>query len=298
MSMHDKIALIGSDSFVARYVYQQLKGNCKVTGFSRRNILQLDNHIQFNYPERPIDFKMLFDFDTVIYCAGGGIQGKEEDESVYQLNTFLPISMSLYLNNKLYKGKLITFGSYFEIGNNSIEKEFDENDVITSNMSVPNHYCLSKRLLSRFFQGGNFSFKHYHLILPTIYGKGENSNRLIPYLVNTLMEGKEPNLTSGCQVRQYIHASDLSQLVEIIIKSEVASGVYNVPCYETVRISDLVKTIYSVFDINYSEKNETMQRYDESMQYLALNCAKIKNTISNWKPTISVASSINNYINQ
>ncbi len=296
--MHGKIALIGSDSFVAGYIYQQLKHKYKVTGFSRQNTLQLDNHIRFNYPEQPIDFANLLDFDAVIYCAGGGIQGKEKDELIYQLNSFLPIKLSLYLSNNLFKGKLITFGSYFEIGNNSIEMEFDENDVINSNLSVPNHYCLSKRLLSRFFQGTNLGVKNFHLILPTIYGKGENSNRLIPYLVNTLREGKEPNLTSGCQVRQYIHAIDLSRLVEIIIKSEVASGVYNVPCYETVRISDLVKTIYSVFDINYSEKNETMQRYDESMQYLALNCAKIKNTISDWKPTISVVSSINNYINQ
>ena len=296
--MQAKIAVIGSDSFIAKYIVKALSSEFQITGFSKNNITNVKNHIVFDYPNINLDFNTLLIFDHIIYCAGAGIQNSKNDTSlVYDLNTFLPIEIVLFLNSNTYKGKFITFGSYFEIGNNSQDKMYSENDIVSSLLTVPNHYCSSKRLLSRFFHSSQLSIKYYHLILPTIFGKGENENRLIPYLVNSLINLKDPLLTSGRQVRQYLHAFDLSDLVKTIIKMDLTGDIYNIPSKETVQVNNIVEQVYSILNIEKAEANNVTIRYDESMQHLELNSIKLSSLIPFWEPTISVKSGIQEYIN-
>jgi nucleoside-diphosphate-sugar epimerase len=295
--MQTKIALIGSDSFLAGYLYEQLKLNHIVFGYSRLNKLGIENYCTFDYPKLSLDFNSLLEFEVIIYCAGSGIQAGVGEDVIYGLNTFFPIEIANFLSKNKFKGKLVTFGSYFEIGNNSEEKAFSENEVITSLLSAPNQYCVSKRLLTRFFQSADLGIQYFHLVLPTIYGKGENSNRLIPYLINTLLQSKEPKLTSGLQTRQYIHAKDVADLVEIILtEKEIQAGVYNTPSYETIQIKDIVLTVYKKLNNSNEPSWNLAQRYDQTMMYLALNPSKLRSIFPSWKPIHSIQTSIQEYL--
>jgi nucleoside-diphosphate-sugar epimerase len=294
--MQNNIAIIGSDSFLAQYLIQNLSPDHTIVGYSRNNNSQLSQHVPFDYPGTNVDFEKLLAFDAIIYCAGSGIQAGRSDDFVYELNTFLPLNLALYLNEHSYSGKLITFGSYAEIGNNLDEKAFTEAELLTSLLAAPNNYCVSKRLLSRFFHSASLKIKYFHLILPTIYGSGENPNRLIPYLVNCLRSDQKPKLTSGHQTRQYIHTKDAAALLrEVLMSQNAPSGIYNVPCYETRLVKDIVAEIYEAMHVEQLEKPDGLQRYDESMKFLKLDSTKIQAQFPGWKPEISILNSIKDY---
>ncbi|MCE7058638.1 NAD(P)-dependent oxidoreductase [Dyadobacter sp. CY343] len=295
--MPDKIAIIGSDSFLATYLVKDLSADHELVGYSRHNHNRLQNHVSFDYPKQKLDLDQLLDFNTVIYCAGSGIQAGQGEAHVYELNTYLPLEIALFLNTHAFKGTYITFGSYAEIGNNGVQKAYNEQDVLTSTLPVPNNYCVSKRMLSRFFNSANLNIRYLHLILPTIYGKGENPNRLIPYLVNALINKEVPKLTSGYQTRQYIHMKDVAALLRLLITSlEASSGIYNVPCYETRLVRDIIETIYKELDAGNSITPASLQRYDETMKYLELDSEKIRSQFPDWKPAISIVDSIGEYL--
>ncbi|MVM38068.1 NAD-dependent epimerase/dehydratase family protein [Spirosoma sp. HMF3257] len=292
-----RIAIIGSDSFIAQYLSKRLESNFEIIGYSRTNRIGLTNHIIFEVPIHKLELNKLLDFDCIIYCVGNGVQSGSIDKFVYNINCFLPINIINFLESNKYQGLVFTFGTYFEIGNNSDEKFFSEAEVISSLLNVPNSYCLSKRLLSKFSYCANLSIRHFHLILPTVYGKGENENRLIPYIINSLVNDKDPLLTSGNQTRQYIHAEDLSILIEhIILKNTYKSGVYNIPSTETLTVKEIVTKIFKALKVGKKPIWNTSGRYDESMIFLALDAKKIISLIPDLNSINTISSSIDSYL--
>jgi nucleoside-diphosphate-sugar epimerase len=296
--MRNKVAIIGSDSFLSRYVIENLSPDHQIVGYSRNNHYQLTEHVPFDFPNQNIAFEKLLEFDSIIYCAGSGIQAGRGEDFVYELNTYLPLNLALFLEKHHYEGKYITFGSYAEIGNNKLEKAFNESELVSSDLSVPNNYCVSKRLLSRFFDSASLKINFYHLILPTIYGLGENPSRLLPYLIKSLTIKQKPKLTGGYQTRQYIHAKDVAVLLRNILYSETMDkGIYNVPSYETRLVKDIITSVYAALHADESLTPDSLQRYDESMRYLELDSTKIKSQFPSWQPEISILNSIEEYLN-
>ncbi|WP_353721886.1 NAD(P)-dependent oxidoreductase [Dyadobacter sp. 676] len=293
--MHRKTAVIGSESFLARYVVAKLQSSHSVCGYSRSNHSGIPVHVPFDYPSVKLDFPALLDFDNIVYCAGSGIQANKSDDFVFELNTYLPIELANFLKKNGFQGKLVTFGSYAEIGNNSEEKHFTEQEIVASLLSSPNDYGISKRLLTRFFQSARLDFGFYHLILPTIYGPGENPKRLLPYLVHSIARGETPVLTSGNQTRQYVHVRDVADLISLFLDSDAPSGIYNVPCVETMLVKDIVSLVYETMNATRPREEERLKRYDESMKFLALDPTKTRNIFPEWRPRIAINESLQEY---
>lgn len=154
-------------------------------------------------------------------------------------------------------------------------------------------------MISKFWQSSVLSLDFCHLILPTVYGKGENANRLIPYLVRMLSANQEPTLTSGEQTRQYLHARDLARLITILLFEKTLNpGIYNVPAYETTQIKEMVISIYEKMEIGRHPNWNMAKRADETMKYLALDGSKLRAAIPEWQPRISIASSIGEYLSR
>jgi nucleoside-diphosphate-sugar epimerase len=295
--MKNKVAVIGSTSFLAKYLIQYNKNTFDFSGFSRTNTSGEIEHFIFDYPSMDIDYSKLLAFDAIVVCAARGLKNDSKVIDIYNLNTFFPIKLATYLNENEFRGKLITFGSYFEIGNNSVQKLFKEEEVLNSTFEVPNNYCVSKRILSSYFKSVRLNFQHFHLILPTIYGVGEDHKRLIPYVINSLKNNEKPKLTSGKQVREYVHAKDIADLISLLLQeNNFQPGIYNVPGNEILPIKDLVSVILKEFDLTNEAIQISKERYDESMLYLSLNAAKLKAMIPNWHPSISISTSIKDYI--
>jgi nucleoside-diphosphate-sugar epimerase len=292
------IAIVGASSFLSTYIIDVLeKEKHKLTLFSRQKINEVHDFIKFDYPNSIPEFKHFLKFDIIIFTAASGVQNSNEYsiDEIYSLNSFLPISISNFLSQNNYKGKLITFGSYAEIGCNSQLKYYNETEVVLSNLKVHNHYSLSKRILSRFVNNNINCVLHYHVILPNIYGKNENKNRLIPYLINCLSNNNIIKLTSGDQVRQFLHVKDVTLFISKLCNSNIDKGIYNLSTNSYYLVKDVTNIIFNYFGKNKPNDYEKIERSDESMKVLLLDNTKSKN--EGWVPKINLIDGILDYFN-
>lgn len=284
-----KIALLGSQSFLARYCRQ---------AWQKESLLLCQRHAPeeeglefepFDYPERLPPLETLLRYPVIIYFASAGVQaGKNTPPPVlYGLNCYYPIQLALSLKEADYRGTFITFGSYFELGNNAPHHAATEAEVATANGPVPNHYCASKRMLTTFYESQTVqSFTWYHLILPTIYGPGEQSHRLLPYLAQSFAANQAPSLTSGAQTRQYLYAGDAARLLpKLWSDSAPPAGLYNVEGAFTTSIKALAESVRQRLGAEVEPQLGQTVRKDTAMNYLELQGEKLRNALGNFQHT-------------
>jgi nucleoside-diphosphate-sugar epimerase len=295
-----KVALIGSTSFLVSNLAPFLNSEDYTLSFFGRkpngDFPEAPFHL-FNYPETTLDFEPLLQSDIIVFASSLGVQHGQNDpaDHVYEVNAFLPSKLLLFLEKNNFKGSIFTFGSYSEIGKNNLEyTSFSEEELINSPYSVANAYAGSKRVLTHFIHNNSFSFSYYHLILPTIYGPGENKNRLIPYIIDSIRSNKEMSLTQGEQIRQYIYIEDLSKLIKEMSKTLPDSGIYNVFAAETLKIKEVIEKIFSHLKGNKNLIRTNTRREDVAMNSLILNSSKLEKIIS-FKPSVLIEDSIEKY---
>ena len=244
-----------------------------------------------------LDCSVLVDADLIIYAIGAGIQAnlKEGFNLIYNLNVTAPVTICNKLKELDYKGRFVTFGSVFEMGETTEERFFTEEDVLTSTSPAPNDYTVSKRMLSAFVSSYKHDFTHWHFYIPTIYGAGENPKRLIPYVINSIRNGEELHFTAGDQTRQYVHVSEVPRMLAMAVEKNLASGIYNIQGKETLTVKEIVTEIHHAMGKAVPEGCfGSVQRADVGMKYLALDGSKLRDAIG-FVPFIQIRDIVLSY---
>ena len=296
-----KISILGTNGFLSTAIakYSNSKGwSLDMYGLDEPKGHEYDHFYKVNLVDAELDCLGLLDSDIVIYAIGAGIQSnlKEDLNLIYKLNVTVPVTICNSLKQKCFKGTLVTFGSYFEIGETTETHPFTEKDVLNSTVVASNDYAVSKRMLSKFVSSYKHEFKHWHFYLPTIYGEGENPMRLIPYTINAICNKTELHFTAGDQVRQYIHVSDIPVMLEKAINCDLPSGLYNIEGKEVMTVKEIVTMIHHALGSEISECCfGSAKRTDVGMKYLVLDGAKLRDT-TGFEATIQIKDRIRNYI--
>lgn len=294
------ISIIGSNGLLSSEVgiyCNKNKYSVNTFGLNEPQSHQTNKYYKTDLLNESLDFEELVKSDLIVYASGAGIQSNlnESYSDIYLLNTFVPINITKELSKRSFCGNFVTFGSYFEIGNNNNSVKFTELDLISSNLNVPNDYCISKRLLTRFVVSQNSSFSHIHLILPTIYGEREGQHRIIPYTVNKIKKKELAEFTNGDQIRQYLYVGDVPGIIFSLVENNF-SGVVNVPGVETFSVKEIVKNIFEEFnevcDDNYFG---TAIRPDLGMKNLQLSDDLIRKILKDFRYT-KFKEAINKYL--
>lgn len=294
------ISLLGCNGFLSTAIgkYANQKGwTLNMYGLDEPQGHSYDSFIKCNLMDAELDCTPLLDSDIVVYAIGAGIQAnlKEGFNLIYNLNVTAPITICNKLKELDFKGIFVTFGSVFEMGETKEERFFTEEDVLTSTAPAPSDYVVSKRMLSRFVTSYKHDFTHWHFIIPTIYGVGENPNRLIPYVVNAIMNNEELHFTAGDQTRQYVHVTEVPRLLEMSLEKKLPSGMYNIEGKETLTVRGIVELIHRVFGREVPKGCfGSVQRSDVGMHYLALDGTKLRKVI-NFEAKIMICDVINTY---
>lgn len=259
---------------------------------------KFDNFYKVNLMDAELDCSGLVDSNLIIYAIGAGIQAnlKEGFNLIYNLNVTAPVTICNKLKELNYKGRFVTFGSVFEIGETQEERFFTEEDVLTSTCPVPNDYAVSKRMLSAFVSSYKHDFTHWHFFIPTIYGAGENPKRLIPYVINSIQHGEELHFTVGDQTRQYVHVSEVPRMLAMAIEKNLASGVYNIQGKETMTVKEIVTEIHRAMGKEVPEGCfGSVERADAGMKFLALDGTKLSNALG-YYASIKISDMIESYL--
>lgn len=295
-----KISILGTNGFlstaIAKYANEK-QWELAMYGLDKPVGHTYDTYYKINLMDNDLDCSSLLDSDIVVYAIGAGIQSnlKECTNLIYALNVTVPVTICNKINEMGFRGTFVTFGSYFELGECNLNKPATEEDIITAIAPAPTDYVVSKRMLTRFVTSYKHDYTHWHFIIPTIYGAGENPKRLIPYTINAIRNGEELHFTAGDQIRQYIHVSEIPRLIDLANKNNVSSGIFNIEGKDTLAIHELVTLIFASFGKKLPEDSfNILQRSDVNMKFLALNGAKAKETIG-FDAVISLKSSIFEY---
>lgn len=295
-----KISILGCNGFlstaIAKYANQK-EWLLDMYGLDKPQGHKYDKFVQCNLMDAELDCSPLLDSDIIVYAIGAGIQAnlKEGFNLIYNLNVTAPVTICNKLKELDYKGAFVTFGSVFEMGETKEEKFFTEEDVLTSTAPAPSDYVVSKRMLTRFVTSYKHDYIHWHFIIPTIYGAGENPMRLIPYVINALRNKKELHFTAGDQTRQYVHVTEVPSMMELAFKKKLPSGMYNIEGKETLTVKEIVTEIHHYYGKEVPEGCfGTVQRSDVGMKYLALDGNKLFNAID-YKATVKIYDVIDTY---
>src|SRR5688572_12662835 len=118
------ISIIGTNGLLATELGLFCNRNqnyIKTFGRKEPALYVFDEFTPVDLANNQMEVDKLLDSDAIFYTAGAGIQSNLKDSSalIYQLNTFLPITLCKELIEKGFQGTFVTFGSCFEIGNNN-----------------------------------------------------------------------------------------------------------------------------------------------------------------------------------
>lgn len=284
------VVLIGSNGLLANSIGKFCSVNnydLTVIGLEEPAQHTYSKFIKTNLINEKIKISEVLFSDVIIYAVGAGIQSNlnEDAELIYNLNVSVPVDICNQLNKLNYQGAFVTFGSYFEIGSNVDNKKYTEIELSVSANPVPNDYCVSKRMLTRFVTSKVQKIKHLHLILPTIYGEQESSHRLIPYTIKAIKNNTELNFTSGDQTRQYLYIDDVAILMFQCIEKS-ALGIYNISGFDTYTVKEIVKRIFEFYNKPFTEEvfGKTL-RNDVGMVNLQIDSSKLYGIIHDFKYT-------------
>lgn len=296
-----KVVLIGSNGFLANQIGKYCnESNFELIVYGKSKPIHYlyNEYINIDLLNELPEIDKILSYDIIIYAVGGGVQFhlKEHLNNIYTLNLQIPIFLYRSLQEYNYQGTVITFGSYFEIGENNEFKKFTEIDILNNQSFLPNDYSISKSLLTNFIHRTSPTIKFYHFILPTIYGETESKLRLIPYTISSIINNKVLQLTSGDQVRQYIYITDVVEIIFNSIKNRIPSDIYNIPPTETYSVKELVKKIYILLNAELpTDIFGLSKRIDEKMKVLQLDGTKLNNEIKT-KPNTYIKDIINKYL--
>src|SRR5262249_31319402 len=76
-----------------------------------------------------------------------------------------------------------------------------------------------------------------------LYGPGERPVRLVPAVAHALLRGEEARVSSGEQVRDFLHVADVASGVVHVALRDDLEGAFNVASGEPVRVRDVVAAI-------------------------------------------------------
>lgn len=294
------ISILGCNGFLSTAIakYANEKGwHIEMYGLDEPHGHKYDKFVQCDLMDAELDCKPLLNSDIIVYAIGAGIQSnlKEGFNLIYNLNVTAPVTICNKLKEQDYNGVFVTFGSVFEMGETKESHYFTEEDILASVAPAPSDYVVSKRMLSRFVTSYKHNFTHWHFIIPTIYGAGENPKRLIPYTISAIKNGEELSFTSGEQTRQYVHVSEVPRLIDLAFSKGLLSGIYNIQGKETLSVKEIVHLIHCEMGKQVPDGCfGSAKRSDVGMTFLALDGSKLYKLIG-YKAEISIKDILATY---
>ena len=253
------ILVIGGTGFIGFNLIKKLKSiGFKLTSISLKkpkkgNLIPGVKYIQLNIVKKKEFKKIKNNFDIVVNAGGyGGLDNnfknlKKIYETQYQ---GLKNISSFFLNKKIKK--FIQIGSSLEYGSLPgvhSEKMHSKNPITI--------YGKSKLHSTNYLK---FLYKVYKfpvviLRLYQVYGPNQKTNRVIPYIIDSITKKNKIYTTKGNQVRDFCYIDDVIDAIVKCFKAKKIDGeVINIGLGKGYKIKNVLKKIFILFP-NYNVKD-------------------------------------------
>lgn len=116
----------------------------------------------------------------------------------------------------------------------------------------------------------------------SVYGVGENSGTLVNYVIDTLLEGKTPELSLCENMWNFIYIDDCVKILKKLADDECSNGVYHVASEDTRLLKEFVKEIRDIITPEAKLGFGIKESNPERTFWLEPDVKKIRNFV-NWE---------------
>lgn len=225
--------------------------------------------------------------DYVFHLATyGGVGGQADNQQIIDTNYMGTINLLNACNKTGYKG-FINTGSSSEYG---IKNEPMREDMVPEPY---NTYGATKAAATIYCQA---QAREKGLPITTLrlfspFGPYDEPNRLISYVIKSLLKNEETKLSSKSYVRDYIYIDDVIESYMAVIREKSYEKVYNIGSNQQHTVEQVFDIIAKILDKDAKPVwGEFKPRINEPKIWVA-HISKAKNEL-NWTPKYSFEDGI------
>jgi len=127
-----------------------------------------------------------------------------------------------------------------------------------------------------------------------LYGPYENPQRLVPYVINSLLQNKTALCSNGEKILDYLYVKDAAAAFVLLLQSDI-KGTINIASGVPIRLSDMLGEIGQKLGkknlITFDNKPIT----PDKTKFITANNERLKN-LPGWKPAYNLHSGLNETI--
>ena len=223
------------------------------------------------------------DYDYVVNLSGYVDHGK--NKSIKKTHFYGCKNLVKILDKKKLK-KFVQIGSSIEYGNS---KSPQSEITIENKIDTKSEYGNSK-LLSTFYLKKLFNSKKIPIVilrLYLVYGPNQDTNRVIPFVIDNCLKDDKFNCSPGTQYRDFTYIDDIVSAVYKSLKNKNVNGeILNIGFGRPTKVKNLINKIVKLSKKGKPIFSKLKFRNDE-IQRLYPSIKKAKK-LMNWSPKVSL----------
>lgn len=299
----EKIVITGGFGFIGKNLIDFLSNKYKVVVIDKYIDKEFfKKHIDLNYYEydflKDNNIKEIIEKEKPDYIINLiSIVSAERNMEIF--NDMIQVNLNILL--KLYEASkeskelklFLQFGSGEEYGN--IESPFKE--VAREDPNSP--YGLVKQLTTNtaIMLNKNYNFPLAVVRPGNLFGKYQDNNKFIPYIINQLFENKNIETTPGEQKRDFIYAIDFAKGINLILESHnnLLGEIINLSSGKSISLKEIILFCKSYIKSNSKVEFGKIPYRENEMMDFKLDMNKLKNK-TNTNFNVDIFDGLKQYI--
>jgi len=295
-----RVLVVGGTGFLgSNFINSAIKKKFKIYSLSTKKPKKIDKVKNVKYlicdisSYSSIVRVIKFDVDYVINF--GGYVDHTNKKKTFNSHFIGCKNLVSYFKNKSIK-KFIQIGSSLEYGKSKSPHIEKSSTFLTQ--KIKSIYAKSKILSTKYCLDANKKYLFPVTILRPylVYGPGQKTNRLIPFIIRNCLDGKVFNCSSGEQIRNFLFIQDFTEAIFMILKSKHTTGqIINIGSNQNLKVKSVIKKIQKFVKNGNPQFGKIKLRKDESIISFP-SIKKIKKLIF-WSPKTSFDKGLAKTIN-
>ena len=284
-----KILIVGGTGFIGRNLVKKcLKLKWEVNVFhlkkiKKENIIKKVKYFRGNIALISDLKKIDKNFNYVVNC-GGYVDHKNKKEVNKFQNIGCKNLVSIFKKRKI--DLFLQLGSSAEYGKlHSPHRE--SNTCNPKSIYGKAKLSATKHLINSFEKK---KFPCSILRLYQVFGEGQATNRIIPFVINACIKNQKFPCSDGKQSRDFIHVNQvISAIIKTLLSKNSVGEIINIGSGKTIKIKSLINRIKKILKSGKPDFGRIRRRNDENLKIYPSISKSYK--ILDWKPK-------NNFYNQ
>ena len=222
--------------------------------------------------------------DTTIHMAWESIPSYDSKTSIKNLNYGLDL---IYMLAEIGCKRVILTGSCWEYGQkNGQLKEDSQLKQFTPFSAAKNSL---NWLGSEIAKENNMQFIWTRFFY--VYGPGQKPTSLIPHIINSIKNNKNPNIKTPKTKNDFIYVEDIADALSMIVEKCNKSAVYNIGSGKSTSVEEVMGIVYDQFGKKPDLEDKSFKSENIPSDNFWADISKIKEDIG-WKPKTSLLDGI------